>query len=44
MPVKNYFDNLYKILGRPALLAQRLVYAGCPKMWVECPTIPDTIG
>ena len=27
MPVKNYFDNLYKIWGQHSFLAQRLVYA-----------------
>jgi len=28
MPVKNYFHNLYKILGQHSFLTQRLVYVG----------------
>jgi len=27
MPVKNYFHNLYKILGQHSFLIQKLVYA-----------------
>jgi hypothetical protein len=37
MPVKNYFNNLYKILGQHSFLTQTLVCAGCHGLGLNDP-------
>lgn len=37
MPVKNYFHNLYNILGQHPFLAQKLVYAGRYRLGLDNP-------
>jgi len=44
MPVKNYFDNLYKIWCQARRVTLRLVYAEYLKMWVGSPTYTGTVG